>query len=373
MTSKSKKPRPERDLTDRSLRVERQKTDDELAKQRRSTEEDADAVVRRARDRADQVLQRARDRADENVDRSDTPERVRGSVSRERAQEDEALQRERAVADDQLLNEREERKRALASLLAIERELTDEHLRIERARLDEAVTSRDDFLGMVSHDLRTLLGGIAMNASMLVMSASNDDAGNKIRRLAESIQRFTARMNRLVGDLLDVVSIEAGKLGVSPRQDDVIRLLRDASEAFQPIASAKGLSLEVEVAKDSLLAKFDYERILQVLANLLSNAIKFTPEGGRVSVRVEPRGTEVLFSVTDTGPGIPREKQAAIFDRFWQADVKDRRGLGLGLYISRCIVEAHGGRIGVKSKPGEGSTFSFTLPAARNRAKRQRE
>jgi signal transduction histidine kinase len=147
--------------------------------------------------------------------------------------------------------------------------------------------------------------------------------------------------------------------------EDAIRLVRETVEAFQPSASAKGIALESQVAKDSLLARFDHECILQVLANLVSNAIKFTPEGGRISIRVEPAGEEVRFSVADSGPGISEENLERIFERFWQVSASDKRGLGLGLFISRCIVEAHGGRIWVESKTGEGSTFRFTLPGAR--------
>jgi signal transduction histidine kinase len=112
------------------------------------------------------------------------------------------------------------------------------------------------------------------------------------------------------------------------------------------------------------MAKFDHERILQVLANLLTNAIKFTPAGGRILLRVEPVGQDVCFSVADTGPGIPSHQLESVFERFWQARSEDRRGLGLGLFISKGIVEAHGGRIWAESQPGKGSTFSFTLAGA---------
>ncbi len=110
------------------------------------------------------------------------------------------------------------------------------------------------------------------------------------------------------------------------------------------------------------MARFDHDRVLQVLANLLSNAINFTQEGGRILIQAEPVDQDVRFSVTDTGSGIPNDQLAAVFDRHWQAHSKNRRGLGLGLYISKGIVEAHGGRIEVETQSGMGSTFSFTLP-----------
>jgi signal transduction histidine kinase len=360
-----KKPRPEQDRTDQSLREERDKTDDEFSKKRDAIEEDADAVVQRARTHADASLKEARTRTDEKLARSDASHQERQSVAKERDREDATLRQERATTDEKLYEEREARKRALASLLRLEREQTDQHLLIERARSDAALAARDDFLGMVSHDLRTLLAGIAMRAAMLLRRVSEDEAGQKNRKDAENIQLFTARMNRLIGDLLDVASIEAGRLTVAPRPEDAIRLVRETVEAFQPAASAKGISLDSEVDRDSLLARFDHERILQVLANLLSNAIKFTPEGGRISIRVEPVEEDVRFAIMDTGLGITDDKLGLIFERFWQVRESDKRGLGLGLYISKCIVEAHGGRIWAESKADAGSTFFFTLPGAR--------
>jgi signal transduction histidine kinase len=120
--------------------------------------------------------------------------------------------------------------------------------------------------------------------------------------------------------------------------------------------------LRGRVSSGSLLAEFDRERILQVLANLVGNAIKFTQEGGAVSILAEPIGPEVRFTIADNGPGVPAEKVDAIFERYGQSASYDRRGLGLGLYISKCIVEAHGGRIWLEALPGEGSKFFFTLP-----------
>jgi signal transduction histidine kinase len=365
MKSNDKKPRPEQERTDQSLRQEREKTDDEFSKKGDAIEEDADAILRQARADADTSLKVTRTQTDERLSRSEAPQEELLSVAVERVQEDAALRQERATSDEKLRDEREARKHALTSLLRMERETTDQHLLIERARSDESLAARDDFLGMVSHDLRTLLGGIAMRAAMLTRNASEDEAGQRTRKHAESIQHFTARMNRLIGDLLDVASIEAGKLTVEPRPEDAIRLVRETVEVFQPAASAKGIALDTEVARDSMLARFDHERILQVLANLLSNAIKFTPEEGRISIRVEPVEEEVRFSVTDTGPGLTGEDLGRIFERFWQVVTGDKRGLGLGLYISKCIVEAHGGRIWAESKPGAGSTFFFTLRGAR--------
>jgi signal transduction histidine kinase len=216
---------------------------------------------------------------------------------------------------------------------------------------------------MVSHDLRNLLGGVAVTTAMLVKEASSDEQGRKVVKRAESIQRFTARMNRLISDLLDVVSIDAGHLSVEPAPNEVTRVLSDSAEAFQLVAAAKHVALSVLEAPGLPRARFDYERILQVLANLVGNALKFTPPGGRIELRAESDGGNVRLSVSDTGSGIPEAQLEAVFERFRQVTQGDRRGHGLGLHISRCLIEAHGGRIWVESRLGKGSTFHFTLPA----------
>jgi signal transduction histidine kinase len=364
MIATDKKSQPERDNTDESLRLEREKSDRELAKTRTSIEADSDAAMQTARDKADQTSQENRDDVDVKLARRGTPAEARNSVYRERAHVDAVLEEERATSDAKLQAEREEGKRALEALLALERAETDMRLLVERASSDRGIATRDEFLGMVSHDLRSLLAGVALQASLLKRTAAEDEAGRRTVQAAEKIQRFTARMNRLIGDLVDVASIEAGKILVTLSLQDANALVRESVEAFQPLATAHGLSLDMVTHGNILMARFDRERVLQVLANLLSNAIKFTRRGGRISLRVEPLGQEVRFSVTDTGSGIPNHQLEAVFERFWQARGEDRRGLGLGLYISKCIVEAHGGRIWAESQLGKGSTFSVTLPGA---------
>ncbi|MBN1209222.1 MAG: HAMP domain-containing histidine kinase [Myxococcaceae bacterium] len=364
MATQDKKPQPARANTDEGLRLEREKSDREYADRQTAVEEEADAAIQQARGDTDEFLQAARQNANVRLARGEAPAQARESVARERVHEDAALQGERATADAKLRDERTEHRRALAALLHLERAETDLRLLTERTRADEALATRDQFMGMVSHDLHTLLGGIALQAALLKRDAAEDAAGRRTAQAAEKIQRFTARMNRLIGDLEDVASIEEGRLRVAPVLQDATELVRDSVEAFQPLASAQGLSLDVEIRGNTQMAKFDHERILQVLANLLSNAIKFTPAGGSISLRVEPVSQNVCFSVADTGSGIPSHQLEAVFERFWQARSEDRRGLGLGLYISKGIVEAHGGRIWAESQPGKGSTFSFTLPGA---------
>lgn len=350
---------PERRSTDGSLRAERNKTDSELALKRAAIEERADAVVGRARDRADEVVQAARNLAD-TKSTSDS-----SALAKERAGEDAALQAERLDADEGLRREREERKRALSSLLRLEREETDEDLMTERGRSDEALSTRDILLAMVSHDLRNLLGGIALSAELMVRDAAHGPGGPApILPRAQLIQRSVARMNRILGDLVDIASIESGKLVMEPSPQDLTALVGEAIETFQLSAAARDLTLTLETSPQPVSAVVDHDRIVQVLANLFTNAIKFTGNGGRIAVRVEVVAGAAQVSVADTGPGIAAEHLEPIFSRFWQVGRSDRRGLGLGLYIARCILEGHGGRIWAESVGGAGSTFYFQVPAA---------
>jgi signal transduction histidine kinase len=347
--------------TDRSLRTERDDTDKAL-RDRHAAEQAADKVLDLARQKADALLLTTRDKADQAAEQSTAI--AQAVVGNERARADEVLQSERATADERLRRAREEGGHALAELLPLEREHTDRDLLTERARSDEAIANRDDFLAIVSHDLRNLLGGIVLSSSSLSRKASDTDEGRRIVVTGKRIQLYAARMNRLIGDLVDVVSIDAGKLACAIVPSDPLALIAETMETFRRTAEDKGIGLESEVTGTLPRAAFDYERILQVFANLVSNAIKFTPRGGKICIRGERTGNQVHFSVSDTGLGISQNMFDAVFLRFWQAATTHPRGTGLGLYISKSIVEAHSGRIWIESEVGQGSIFHFTVPVA---------
>ena len=357
--------KPARESTDGRLRVERRKTDDELGSRVAVTDRKADEVLHKARGQAQRVLRKTRQKADESPQRNELSAAEQVAIGEERDRDDEILRQEHASADENTAAERNERDRIVASLLDRERSDTDAGLLLERMTADEVVSRRETFLGMVSHDLRNELAGIAMSVAQIVKNASHDDAGGKIFRSATNVQRIALRMSRLIGDLLDVASIEAGRFMVATDAHDVRQVVEDVVESFQSIASAKEISLVGETMAESTPVKFDHQRILQVLGNLLTNALRFTPQGGSISVRAERRqgdnGGETWFSVSDTGPGIAANRLEAIFERYQQGPVADRKGLGLGLYIAKRIVDAHGGRIWAESTGG-GSTFRFTLP-----------
>ena len=250
-------------------------------------------------------------------------------------------------------------------------------LAIDSARLygaaRHASAARDEALAVVSHDLRNPLSTIGMCASAL---ADPEPAPPEtVRSLAETIHQSADWMQRIIRDLLDVTSIEAGRLALNRHPTPVSGVLVTTRELLHVQAREAGLELLVEEAGALPPIEADNERVLQVLFNLVGNALKFTPAGGRVMVRAEADAsagssldgsdevTRVRFSVADTGPGIAEAHLPHIFDRFWQVRATGRAGAGLGLAIARGIVEAHGGTIEVTSAVGQGTTFSFTIPA----------
>jgi len=349
-------PTPERLQTDESLRLERERADAALAEDADGVDALADAVIAKARLHADQVLSAARARTDGRGPTA--PAGGAGALARERRAEDRVVREERADADEVLKLERAEH----LALLALGREDTDKDLVRERGRSDDALASRDELLGIVSHDLRTMLHQVMGYAGLIALDLSGRPELGHLVEDAARIQRSGRRMNRLIGDLTDMAGIHAGALTVAPVECAPEGVVTEAVDAFQPQAVTRGLTVSATLVAPVPDAVFDPPRILQVLTNLLSNAIKFTPSGGSVTLRLERAGPDLRFSVTDTGIGIPGDKLDAVFDRYVQVTPNDRRGVGLGLYISKCIVQGHGGRIWVESTPGEGSVFSFTLP-----------
>jgi signal transduction histidine kinase len=177
-------------------------------------------------------------------------------------------------------------------------------------------------------------------------------------------------MRRLVDDLLDLTSLEAGHLSVALRPHELREVLDEAAELLTPIAGGKNIALKLDVGSDPCRVYCDRARVIQVLSNVVGNAIKFTPDGGAVTVTAEVDGDSVRVSIKDTGPGIPEASLRQIFDRYWQGrggahrEAGAQKGRGLGLYIAKGIVEAQGGTIWADSRVGEGSTFHFTLPLA---------
>ncbi|QSQ22203.1 GAF domain-containing protein [Pyxidicoccus parkwayensis] len=241
-------------------------------------------------------------------------------------------------------------------------------LAIDNARLvgesRRAARAREDLLAVVSHDLKNPLGVVQLGTALLLRGAGSKPGGESVAKQASRIQDATERMSRLISDLLDWGRLEAGGLPLEWGEHAVSALVTEAVESIRPLAEAKGLHLNIELPASDVRTRCDRVRVLQALGNLLGNAVKFTSAGGELSVGARLRGSEVALHVRDTGAGIAPEALPHIFDRYWQARDAASRGTGLGLAIAKGLVEAHGGAIRAESTPGEGSTFTFTLPLA---------
>ena len=351
----------ERVQTDDSLRDEREKTDRAITEGRDLVQGNANEVLRRARQEADEVLAEARRRADELLAESAGTLSAGKAVAMERKLEDAAVRDDREAADDTLELERAETARILARLLPREREQTDHHLHAERVQSDGALANRDDFLGVVAHDLRDLLGGVVMSAAVIAEVVGTTEHAARVNTEIARIRRQTARANRLIADLVDIASIDAGRLSMLPRPGDLQSLLCEAGNEFRPSAAAKTIELVVDDGRAALPAAFDHARLFQVIGNLIANAIKFSPGGTRITLRAQRHGDHVECAVSDQGAGIPAHQIEKVFERFVQVN-NDQRGLGLGLYIARRIVEAHAGRIWAESTLGQGTSVLFTIP-----------
>ena len=232
-------------------------------------------------------------------------------------------------------------------------------IRAKEDALRRAVRVREEVVSVVSHDLRNPLGVVA-GAAELLLDLPLGEAER--RNQADIIRRSAERMGRLVDDLLDIARIEAGAMVVRPVALTPEEILNETETFFAPQAEKAGIVLSTEVAAGTPPVLVDPDRIQQALANLVGNALKFTPRGGRVTVGAHGVSAgRVAIWVRDTGPGLPEQDLAYVFDRFWQASRHDRTGSGLGLAIVRGIAEAHRATAEVSSRPGEGATFTLTF------------
>jgi signal transduction histidine kinase len=246
---------------------------------------------------------------------------------------------------------------ARAEAVAMQQELARKN-----AQLLEADRLKDEFVALISHDLRTPLTSII---GYLELTLDDGNLSEEQRGYLAVADRNADRLLQLVNDLLFVARLEAGELNLQPSELDLAALARQSVSEAEPRASAGGVELTCET-DGTVLVQADKGRMFQVLDNLVSNAIKFTPSGGGVKVSVGPANGVVRLKVTDTGIGIDPDEQAQLFERFFRtATVSEQQipGTGLGLYIAREIIEAHGGSIEVESRPGEGSSFCVELPS----------
>jgi PAS domain S-box-containing protein len=265
--------------------------------------------------------------------------------------ERKALEAEREVL---LVREREARADAEYARRLLEEQ--NKHL----LQLDRM---KDDFVASVSHELRTPLTSISGYLDLVLEDA--DDVPTAQRNYLEVVRRNAERLQRLVGDLLFVAQVDAGRISLELGNVDLSSLVDDAVEAARPVAVDKRISLTVDVAPIEI-PRGDALRLGQVMDNVLSNAVKFTPENGAVTVRALLEEGRAIVEVADTGIGISTQDQARLFDRFFRSEIASDLaipGTGLGLAIVKAIVEGHDGSISITSEPGRGTTVRLELPA----------
>jgi signal transduction histidine kinase len=339
---------------------------------RRDSASERQADVNRDAQRVEADKAKRQSRSDSDASRDLGRADVGRSGAERQAEGDERLRVERETSDEAIDAERfrtdaatkmgrthhQASAKSSADLLSREQE---SH---RKTRTD--LTTREEFLAIVSHDLRNPLNHISMAAQEL---SEGPGEPKDVKEIAASIKRGAGEMLRLIQDLLDIERIAAGKLVLHYEKHDVSEIIKEVVGDFKGDAAAKEITLtaKTESGCDDVIC--DRSRVQQVLSNLIGNAIKFTPAKGQICVscaRTGPEGKDVQVSVSDTGVGIATEKIESIFQRFSQINSRDRRGIGLGLYIAKMMVEEHPGRIWVESKLGEGSTFHFTLPVRSN-------
>jgi signal transduction histidine kinase len=246
--------------------------------------------------------------------------------------------------------------------LAREREQLLSREREARSRAESAVQARDQVLRVVSHDLGNHLAAVRVNARVLSRTVAQQGTAEDNLQRAEGILQQVAAMERLRQDLLDVVSLEAGRLSMAREPIDPGAIARQAADDLRPVAVVKGVEVKALVPEELPSPSADPDRLRQALGNLLGNAIKFSPAATVVDLAVTVSNGEVLFTVTDSGPGVPVADEPYIFDSFWKSAAGNPTGAGLGLSIVKGIAEAHSGRVWYERRPEGGSIFRLAIP-----------
>ncbi|HEY0189714.1 MAG TPA: HAMP domain-containing sensor histidine kinase [Kofleriaceae bacterium] len=249
--------------------------------------------------------------------------------------------------------------------LEVERDQLTSELRDAReARQSALDASRagEEILATITHDLRNPLSTIVMGATALLqMDSADDPRATRVRSIAERVHRQAERMTHQVANLGDLAAIQAGRLTVHRGPQQPATIIAAAGQLMAPVARERGLTFEAHAAADLVAVDCDAERVVQVLTNLINVAIKVTPRGGTIEVGARHDGSDIVFWVRDTGPGIPRDELAGLFGALWRSTQTSYKGAGLGFAIARGLVQAHDGQIWADSELGTGTTVFFSL------------
>jgi len=234
---------------------------------------------------------------------------------------------------------------------------------LEKKSLDlkQAIQSRDEMVGVISHELKNPLANMLLTSSLIQKILPKDTSLDKVRSLVEKIDPSVQRMNQLLLDLLDITRVESSALKVESKPSELAKIVQDVIGQHKTSAQEKNIQLSTDIHTALPNVFCDPARTMQILSNLVNNSIKFTSSGGSITIHAEKLEHEIEIRVTDTGNGISEEDLPHVFDRFWQKKDTAYIGTGLGLAIVKGLVDAQGGKIWVKSRPGIGTTFYFTL------------
>jgi signal transduction histidine kinase len=227
---------------------------------------------------------------------------------------------------------------------------------------DQAIKSRDEMLGIISHELKNPLTSMALSSHLIQKILSKETTSEKVLSLIKSLDPSIQRMNKLVSDLLDVTRLESQALQCEPKLISLSNIIEEVIGIYMATSEGKNILISSQISRECTEIFSDEIRTIQILSNLVSNAIKFTEPGGKIKLDAVKSGEMAEISVTDNGKGIPEKKLSRVFEKFWQEKDSEHIGTGLGLAIAKGLVESLGGRIWVESKVGQGSSFHFTLP-----------
>lgn len=232
------------------------------------------------------------------------------------------------------------------------------------SKLKQSIEVRDDFVAIVSHDLKNPISALSLSISLLEENAELLEVGarDKFKSPIAIMRRSLARMTEMIGAVLNLTAIRSGNFKLLRENHSVNSVIAEVMATFRPLMAEKNIILKEDLPTHEISAMLDHGRILQVFSNLLGNALKFTPKGGEITLQVLERENEIQFGVMDSGPGMPQEELGHIFERFHQLKQAGDFSAGLGLYIAKEIIVSHGGKILAESELGKGSKFYFTLP-----------
>lgn len=234
------------------------------------------------------------------------------------------------------------------------------------SRLAELEQLRTDFVATMAHELKTPLTAIRTCIGLLIDSEGRADAEVR-ERLLNRVATSSEKMHDLIANLLDLARYRAGSVQLEPRWIDPVEVARDAAVHLAPLMEARGQAVLVTPPDESFQVYADRRRLEQAIGNVLSNALKFSPEGASVRIVVRRDGEQVAWDIVDHGPGISEADRRHLFERFFRGRGDTEGGTGLGLPIALAAVQAHGGSITVASEPGQGSTFTVSIPVAEER------